>query len=118
MTVLTSHDQDEFQSILGRSALEVGAEVERLARMAVQAGADGVVSSPLEVASLRSALGPDALLVTPGIRGASDPKGDQRRTATAQSAARGGSTHLVVGRPVLEAGNPAGVWAQFLEEIG
>ena len=98
--------------------LEVGTEVERLARMAVPAGADGVVSSPLEVARLRTALGPDVLLITPGIRRVSDPKGDQHRTATAQAAARAGSTHLVVGRPVLEAGNPAGVWAQFLEEIG
>lgn len=118
VTVLTSHDQDELRSILGRTVLEVGTEVERLARMAVPAGADGVVSSPLEVARLRTALGPDALLITPGIRRVSDPKGDQHRTATAQAAARAGSTHLVVGRPVLEAGNPAGVWAQFLEEIG
>lgn len=118
VTVLTSHDQDQFRSILGRHQLEVGAEVERLASLAVRAGADGVVSSPLEVARLRAALGPKALLVTPGIRGASDPKGDQSRTATARSAAGAGSTHLVVGRPVLEAGNPAVVWAELRQEIG
>ena len=117
VTVLTSHRQDEFQSILGRNGLEVGAEVERLARMAVQAGADGVVSSPLEVPRLRAALGPKALLVTPGIRAATDPKNDQRRTAGARSAAAAGSTHLVVGRPVLLAADPAGAWAQLLGEI-
>jgi len=116
VTVLTSHDQGELQSILGSQA-RVGAEVERLASMAVAAGADGVVSSPLEVARLRQLLGPAALLVTPGIRGLADAKGDQTRTATAQAAARAGSTHLVVGRPVLQAADPAAVWAQLLADV-
>ncbi len=117
VTVLTSHHQDEFRSILGRGLLDVGAEVERLARMAIRAGADGVVSSPLEVPRLRAGLGPKPLLVTPGIRSAADPKGDQSRTSGARSAAGAGSTHLVVGRPVFLAADPAGAWAQLLGEI-
>ncbi len=118
VTLLTSHGPDDLQSIYGRSPADIGAEVVRLAGMAVGAGADGVVSSPLEVARLRAGLGPTALLVTPGIRGAADPVGDQVRTATAEAAARAGSTHLVVGRPVLQAADPAAAWADLGRQLG
>ncbi|MGE0555987.1 MAG: orotidine-5'-phosphate decarboxylase, partial [Gemmatimonadales bacterium] len=106
VTVLTSHDAESWSNVVGRRVMGVGAEVERLARLAVGAGADGVVSSPEEVAALRAALGPAALLVTPGIRSAADERGDQARVATVKTAVAAGSTHLVVGRPVLRAADP------------
>lgn len=118
VTLLTSHGPDDLRSIYGQGPVDVGAEVVRLAGMAVGAGADGVVSSPLEVARLRAELGATALLVTPGIRGAADPAGDQVRTATAQTAAGAGSTHLVVGRPVLQAHDPAAAWTDLLAQLG
>ncbi len=117
VTVLTSHAPAEWAAVLGLGRADLGLEVERLASLAMQAGADGVVSSPLEVAGLRALLGPKALLVTPGVRAAADRKGDQTRTASAGSAAGAGSTHLVVGRPVLESADPALAWATLLEAI-
>ncbi len=118
VTLLTSHGPDDLRAIYGEGPADIGAEVVRLAGMAVGAGADGVVSSPLEAARLRASLGPTALLVTPGIRGATDPAGDQVRTATAQAATEAGATHLVVGRPVLQADDPAAVWADLLGQVG
>ncbi len=117
VTVLTSHSAAELGQLLGRAEAKPEVEVLRLARAARQAGVDGVVSSPLETAMLRAELGPAALLVTPGIRGATDPKGDQTRTATAAEAASAGSTHLVVGRPVLQAVDPAAAWASLQGSI-
>jgi orotidine-5'-phosphate decarboxylase len=116
VTVLTSHDAVELSAILGRET-EVVEETVRRARMALQAGLDGVVASPLEVGRLREVMGPDALLVTPGIRSTRDAKGDQARTATASEAARAGANLLVVGRPVLAAADPAGAWNELLSEL-
>jgi len=81
-------------------------QVEALGRLACASGADGIVCSPHEVANMRVALGPDALLVTPGVRPAGADVGDQKRVATPAQAVRNGSTHLVVGRPILEAADP------------
>ncbi len=118
VTVLTSHDSAGFAAVVGRDSVDLGAEVERLAELARRAGIDGMVSSPLETARLRAILGPDKLLVTPGIRCGADRAGDQVRVATAGAAARAGSTHLVVGRPVLESADPAKVWAALTADIG
>lgn len=117
VTVLTSHDAAGFGEAVGRSGLDLGADAERLAELARTAGIDGVVSSPLETARLRTLLGPAMLLVTPGIRSGSAPVGDQVRVASAADAARAGSTHLVVGRPVLEAADPARAWADLAAEL-
>lgn len=117
VTVLTSHDAAGFGEAVGRTGIDLAADAERLAELARAAGIDGVVSSPLETARLRALLGPDMLLVTPGIRSAADQAGDQVRVATAGAAARAGSTHLVVGRPVLEAADPAAAWAGLAAEI-
>ncbi len=117
VTVLTSHDEVALSAILGREA-EPAIEVVRLARAARGAGLDGVVASPLEVARLRSLLGPTALLVAPGIRPAGAAKADQVRTATAAEAAAAGADLLVVGRPVLESPDPAKAWAQIAAELG
>ena len=91
-------------------------QVERLAKLAMDSGLAGVVCSAHEVARVRAALGPNALIVVPGIRQAGDPADDQQRTATARAAAQSGATHLVIGRTVLQAADPAGVWARLLEE--
>jgi len=118
VTVLTSHLADQWSEVVGRPLEQVGPEVERLARMAVRAGADGVVSSPAEVAMLRASLGKAVTLVTPGIRSSGDERGDQARVATVRSAVAAGSTHLVVGRPVLKAPDPAGAWSGLVAELG
>jgi len=81
--------------------------VVRLARLARDAGLDGVVAAPTEVAALRAHLGPDFLLVTPGVRPpGSDPQ-DQSRVATPRQAVTDGADYIVVGRPITQAENPA-----------
>jgi orotidine-5'-phosphate decarboxylase len=67
---------------------------------------------------VRSGLGPDALIVVPGIRRPGDTSGDQSRTASPAEAIRHGATHLVVGRPILEAADPAAALAEFLSTLG
>ena len=104
VTVLTSLDQSDLDRL--GVARSVPDEVLALGRMAVGAGAHGLVCSPKEVAALRDALGPDAILVTPGVRPAGGALGDQKRVATPGDAIRAGATHLVVGRPVLGAPDP------------
>jgi orotidine-5'-phosphate decarboxylase len=116
VTVLTSHDLAEYSRAVGRSELDLSREVERQALVAVEAGLRGVVCSPLEVSLLRRRLGPDPYIVVPGIRRRSDPAGDQARVATAKDAACNGATHLVVGRPVLQAPDPAAAFEEFMRE--
>jgi orotidine-5'-phosphate decarboxylase len=115
VTVLTSHTDAGFGEVLHRQ-LEIQTEVVRLGRLAADVGLAGVVSSPLEVAVLRAALGPAAWIVVPGIRPAGSDPGDQRRTATAAVAVRAGATHLVVGRPITGAEDPAAVYQRLCEE--
>ena len=104
VTILTSLDQSDLGDLgIGR---EMKAQVEALGLLACANGADGIVCSPKEVANMRAALGPRALLVTPGVRPAGAAVGDQKRVATPGQAVRDGSTHLVVGRPILEAADP------------
>ncbi|MGE0440984.1 MAG: orotidine-5'-phosphate decarboxylase [Gemmatimonadales bacterium] len=117
VSVLTSHTPQEWAAIVGRPAGDLAAEVTRLADLARTAGIAGVVSSPLETARLRALLGPEALLVTPGIRAPGEAAGDQNRTAAAPDAVRAGSTHLVVGRPVLQASDPASAWSSLLASV-
>lgn len=117
VTVLTSHDAQTYGAAVGRESVAVEAEVMRLARLARGAGTRGVVCSPHEVGVLRAALGPDAWIVVPGIRRAGDALGDQVRTADPASAVRAGATHLVVGRPILQAAAPADAIARFQDAI-
>ena len=104
VTILTSLDQSDLDD-LGITR-PMTAQVEALGRLACGNGADGIVCSPREVAVLRAALGPRALLVTPGVRPAGSDVGDQKRVATPAQAVADGSTHLVVGRPILAAADP------------
>ncbi|HEV7367001.1 MAG TPA: orotidine-5'-phosphate decarboxylase [Gemmatimonadales bacterium] len=116
VTVLTSHDSSAYSRAVGRREVDLPREVERQAIVAAQAGLRGVVCSPLEVSLLRRRLGPDLYIVVPGIRRRSDPSGDQSRVATAEDASRNGATHLVVGRPVLQAPDPAAAFEEFMKE--
>jgi orotidine-5'-phosphate decarboxylase len=116
VTVLTSHDPVGYARAIGRMEVDLPREVERQALLAAEAGLRGIVCSPQEVSLLRRRLGPDPYIVVPGIRRRSDPLGDQARVATAKDAVNNGATHLVVGRPVLQAGDPAKAFEEFMKE--
>jgi orotidine-5'-phosphate decarboxylase len=109
VTVLTSLSAEALAET-GVSATPQ-AQVLRLARLALAAGADGLVCSPLEVAMLRAEIGPGPLLVVPGIRPIGAPIGDQARTLTPREAVAAGADWLVVGRPITGAADPAGAAA-------
>ncbi len=104
VTMLTSLDQGALTAIGLNSS--VAAQVERLAALTEAAGLDGVVASPQEIALIRRACGPRFAIVTPGIRGAGDAKGDQSRTLGAGGALAAGASYLVVGRPIIAAADP------------
>ncbi|MDR2849321.1 MAG: orotidine-5'-phosphate decarboxylase [Verrucomicrobiota bacterium] len=115
VTMLTSLDLADLADLgVGRT---MPGQVEALGRLACGNGADGIVCSPREVAAMRAALGPRALLVTPGVRPAGAAVGDQKRVATPGQAVRDGSTHLVVGRPILEAADPRAAARAIAEEM-
>ena len=115
ITILTSHDAATLAE-LGLAG-PVPAAVVRLARMAQQAGADGVVASPHEVTLIREACGAQFLIVTPGIRPLGASLGDQARAATPATAIAAGSDYIVVGRPILEASDPAAAADAITAEI-
>ncbi len=118
VTVLTSHDAAELESVLGRGVPDVGFEAERLARAAMQAGLRGVVASGQELGLLREVLGLEPWIVVPGIRSNGEPAGDQVRTISPADAVRRGATHLVVGRPITGASDPAAAYRQLVEALG
>jgi orotidine-5'-phosphate decarboxylase len=117
VTVLTSHDAAELESVLGRGVPDVGFEAERLARTALQAGLRGVVASGQEIGLVREALGPDPWIVVPGIRAPGDAAGDQVRTIDPAEAVRRGATHLVVGRPITTAPDPVAAYRRLVEAL-
>jgi orotidine-5'-phosphate decarboxylase len=92
-------------------------EVERLARLAVESGADGVVCAPTDVAGLRKSLGPRPLIVVPGIRPAGSAAGDQRRIGTPREAMSAGASILVIGRPLRDAPDPAAAADEILAQL-
>jgi orotidine-5'-phosphate decarboxylase len=104
VTVLTSLDADALDAI-GLAGPPESAVV-RLAKLAVAAGAGGLVCSPHEVAAVRAAVGPAPLLVVPGVRPPGAAKGDQARVATPAEAVRAGADVIVVGRPLRDAADP------------
>lgn len=115
VTVLTSFDKKDLAE-LGYSC-DVSELVSLLAGRAVECGVDGLVTSPLEVASVRALTGPRAILVTPGVRSAGTGKGDQKRVATPAEALRAGADYVVMGRQISRAVDPAAEVARILEEI-
>ena len=104
VTVLTSLDQQALDDIgYYMSAEEL---VMRRVAQAIEAGIDGVVSSPLEAREIRNQVPSDFLIVTPGVRLAGTDKGDQKRVSTPGDAIGAGASHIVVGRPITQADNP------------
>jgi orotidine-5'-phosphate decarboxylase len=115
VTVLTSMDGSDLAEI-GFPG-DVVAQVSRLAALAVKSGCKGIVSSAKEVADLRRQLGPDVALVTPGVRPAGVSHGDQARVVTPAQAIAAGASHIVVGRPITEAADPAAAARAIAEEM-
>jgi orotidine-5'-phosphate decarboxylase len=115
ITILTSHHEDTLATVgVGGSVAD---SVRRLAALARESGADGAVASPHEVSLVREVCGPDFLIVTPGIRPTGSARGDQSRTATPAAARAAGADYIVVGRPILEAADPAAAAAAIVKEL-
>ena len=105
ITVLTSLDQQDLATVgVRRDLLE---QVVDLARLGLKAGLDGVVASPHEIDAIKAACGQSFVVVTPGIRPAGTASGDQKRYMTPAAAVHAGADYLVIGRPILEAPDPA-----------
>ncbi len=115
ITVLTSFDRDDLND-LGYPC-DPTELVKLRVRKAREAGIHGIVCSPLEVASVRQIAGPDAVLVTPGVRSAGAAMGDQKRVATPAEAIRNGADYLVIGRQITRADDPAREVNRVLDEI-
>jgi orotidine-5'-phosphate decarboxylase len=115
VTVLTSMDASELAAtgVAGSPA----EQVLRLAKLAQAAGIDGMVCSAEEVSTLRTEMGPQTILVVPGIRATGAATEDQRRIATPATAVAQGASMLVVGRPITRATDPAAAARAILEEI-
>jgi len=115
VTALTSLDEKDLQDMgITRTT---GEQVSALAKLALDAGVDGLVCSPIEVGSLRKKFGPSPVLVTPGIRPAGEDVGDQKRVATPGGAVKDGASYLVVGRPIVQADDPAKAAERILTEM-
>jgi orotidine-5'-phosphate decarboxylase len=115
VTVLTSMDGHTLGEI--GSNTNVGAQVERLAGLAVKAGLGGLVCSPLEITALRQVLPREIQLVTPGIRTGAEKADDQKRTLSPKEAVDAGANWLVIGRPIYAAKNPRAAAAEILESL-
>ncbi|HTZ81597.1 MAG TPA: orotidine-5'-phosphate decarboxylase [Candidatus Acidoferrales bacterium] len=116
VTVLTSMSGDDLEVIGMEGGLEKS--VVRLARVALDCGCQGIVTSAREAAAVRTNLGQDFAIVTPGVRPAGTKVGDQVRVVTPAQAIAAGATHIVVGRPITEAADPAAQARAILAEIG
>jgi orotidine-5'-phosphate decarboxylase len=115
ITVLTSMDEDALSQIGVTRPLDE--QVAALARLAQEAGLSGVVASPQEAHALRELLGPDAAIVTPGVRPIGAQTDDQSRIATPAQALINGASHLVIGRPITAASNPVEAFDAILASI-
>jgi orotidine-5'-phosphate decarboxylase len=115
VTVLTSLDQSDLEE-MGHS-LPVSELVGMRVRQAMECGVDGLVASPLEAANIRALAGPNAILVTPGVRSAGAARGDQKRVATPAEAVAGSANYIVIGRQVTRAADPAAALHSIREEL-
>jgi len=115
VTVLTSLNKSDLEKV-GVDG-EVEDQVIRLALLTKEAGMDGVVASPQEVAAIRAACGRRFIIVSPGVRPQKGKRNDQRRIMTAEEAIRAGADYIVVGRPVMEAKDPLAAVHEILAEM-
>jgi orotidine-5'-phosphate decarboxylase len=115
VTVLTSMDGNDLEKIGIRGSVEDS--VVRLATLALANGCQGVVTSAREASTLRAELGHNFVLVTPGVRPAGTSVGDQVRVVTPAEAIASGASHIVVGRPITEAPDPAAEARAILGQI-
>ncbi|MCH8028315.1 MAG: orotidine-5'-phosphate decarboxylase [Candidatus Dadabacteria bacterium] len=121
LTLLTSIDAHDFSEIYGRKAKDIDDFVLSRAKRLLNAGCDGIIASGRETEMLREKLRDevkkDFLIVTPGIRRASDSKDDQKRFVTPAEAIMAGSNYLVVGRPITESEDPELSAREILDEM-
>jgi orotidine-5'-phosphate decarboxylase len=115
VTVLTSFDQQDVTD-MGHPC-SISELVALRARNAMEIGMDGIVCSALDVAAVRRITGPDAIIVTPGVRSATASKGDQKRVATPAEAIAAGANYIVIGREVTRASDPADQVARVIDQI-
>jgi orotidine-5'-phosphate decarboxylase len=115
VTVLTSYDDQDLED--AGYAFGAADLVATRAEQAYEIGIDGIVCAATEAARVRGLIGPDRLVVTPGIRPAGSIAGDQKRVVTPLSAIRAGADHLVVGRPITDADDPREAAQRILDEI-
>lgn len=115
VTILTSMDNEQFADLNYKNT--IAEQVIALAKLAREAGMDGVVASPQEASAIREACGKDFLIVTPGVRPAGASLDDQSRVATPAGAFKNGSSHIVVGRPITKAENRQAAAEAIVEEI-
>ena len=115
VTILTSMDDEQFADLNYKNT--IAEQVLALAKLAKTAGLDGVVASPKEAVQIRAACGPDFLIVTPGVRPAGSELDDQSRVTTPAQAFANGSSHIVVGRPIMKAADRRKAAATIVEEI-
>lgn len=116
VTILTSMDTESLKRIGVRGSAEDA--VLRLARLAKEAGLEGVVASAAEIRRIRETIGKDFIIVTPGVRPTWASKNDQKRVTTPSDAVKDGADYIVVGRPIIEAEDPCAAARKILEEIG
>jgi orotidine-5'-phosphate decarboxylase len=116
VTVLTSLDEDQMQKVGFRGT--VREEVLRMTTLALDSGCKGIVTSPRETAAVRAELGHTFAIVTPGVRPAGAAHADQSRVASPAEAIAAGASHIVVGRPITEAADPAAAARAILAQIG
>jgi orotidine-5'-phosphate decarboxylase len=115
VTILTSSTEETLRRVGIDRPIQV--MVPKLARLAKDAGMDGVVASPKEVGLIRDACGDDFLIVTPGVRPTFASQDDQKRVTTPGDALRSGADYLVIGRPISAAADPALAADMILQEM-
>ena len=115
ITVLTSFGEDDLREI-GYSG-KLSDEVLHLASLAISNGCQGLVTSARETTRVRTVLGQNFAIVNPGIRPAGSDHADQVRVVTPAQAIAAGATHIVVGRPITEAADPAAAARSILEQM-
>lgn len=116
VTVLTSLDESHLRELAG-TPRTLQEQVLTLAKLAQASGLDGVIASPFEIVAIRAVCGRQFLIVTPGIRPQGAMRDDQKRTLTAREAIEAGADYLVIGRPILQAPDPAAAARRILEEM-